>query len=444
MNPRTSPQASGSDQGAPDQDWSAGAQPLTRYVERGVQWVRTFDRRRPLVWDLLLTGFFVTAGLIDLVGDGWRNIAQNTDVPAWLLYAITLTVTVPLLWRRRHPLAVYSVMLLAGLANNWTGAVLQGSLTLLIVVFNIAIRLPPRTLAWTYCLTLAPVVVGRVRYPQGSWDQQVVPTMMSFAIVALMGIAFRTRQEYMASLVQRAKQLEVERDQQAQLATNAERTRIAREMHDIIGHNLSVITTLADGGAYAAAKSPERAAQALTAIGATSRQALTELRRLLDVLRDEAPEAPEAAALAPQPALTDLDRLIDGVRAAGLPVRSTVIGHPDSIPAGRQLTVYRVVQEALTNTLKHGGPGATATVEVTYGDDGVRVRVTDTGADGSRFGSSGRGLTSAGRGLTSSGRGLTGMRERTALYGGTLEAGPLPHPQAGWHVELRLPKEPAQ
>lgn len=428
MTPRNRPHPDGG--GAPDPEWSAGAQPLTRYVQRGVQWVRAFDRRHPLPWDLHLAGFFVFAAFIDLVGDGWRNIAQNTDVPAWLLYAITLAVTVPLLWRRTHPLAVYTVMLLASLANNWTGAVLQASLTLLIVVFNIAIRLPLRTLAWSYALLVLPPVVGHLRHPDGSWDQQVVPTMMSFAIVALLGIAVRTRQEYMASLVQRAKQLEVERDQQAQLATNAERTRIAREMHDIIGHNLSVITTLADGGSYAAAKSPERAAQALTAIGTTSRQALTELRRLLDVLREDLPEAPhEDAALAPQPALTDLDQLIDGVRAAGLPVRSTVTGRPDSLPAGRQLAVYRVVQEALTNTLKHGGPEATACVEVVYGDDGVRATVTDTGVGGTA------------PPVDSGGIGLTGMRERTALYDGTLEAGPLPRPPGGWHVVLHLPKE---
>ncbi|MFG2653143.1 sensor histidine kinase [Streptomyces sp. NPDC048436] len=416
----------GGGQGARDHDWSAGAQPLTRYVERGVQWVRAFDRRRPLVWDLLLTGFFVAVAFTDVASGGWRNIARNKEVGVWLVSTMTLTFTVPLLWRRRHPLAVHGVMVLAMVVNTWTGATLQASFILLIVLFNIAMRLPTRTLAWSYGLLVVPPVIGHIRYPRGSWDQQVVPTMMSFAIVALLGIAVRTRQEYMASLVQRARQLEVERDQQAQIATHAERTRIAREMHDIIGHNLSVITTLADGGSYAAAKSPERAAQALTAIGTTSRQALTELRRLLDVLRED---APETAALAPQPALTDLDQLIEGVRAAGLPVRGTVHGRPDSLPAGRQLTVYRVVQEALTNTLKHGGPEATASVEVVYGDDGVRATVTDTGVGG--------GPTAADIG----GRGLTGMRERTALYDGTLEAGPLRHPPGGWHVELHLPKE---
>ncbi|WP_432168601.1 sensor histidine kinase, partial [Streptomyces sp. bgisy031] len=121
-------------------------------------------------------------------------------------------------------------------------------------------------------------------------------------------------------------------------------------MHDIIGHNLSVITGLADGGAYAAAKNPERTGQAPEAIATTSRQALTELRRLLEVLRQE---TMPAAELAPQPALTDLDRLVDRVRAAGLPVRLALRGRPGSLAPGKELTVYRFVQEARTNTLKH-------------------------------------------------------------------------------------------
>jgi len=230
--------------------------------------------------------------------------------------------------------------------------------------------------------------------------------------------------------VQRARQLEIERDQQAQLAAAAERSRIAREMHDIIGHNLSVITGLADGGAYAAAGSPERAAQALEAIGTTSRQALGELRRLLDVLRED---APGPAELAPQPALTDLTQLAEGVRAAGLDVKLTVHGDlADAQETGRQLAVYRVVQEALTNTLKHGGPGATATVVVRYTDNGaVTVEATDTGT----------GCDTGSDTSVAPGSGLTGMRERTAMYGGTLEAGPRLRPPGGWRVHLQLPKE---
>ncbi|MER7347489.1 histidine kinase [Streptomyces aurantiacus] len=399
--------------------------PLTRHLQQLTQRARAFDRRRPLVWDVLLTAFFVVAAGVDYMGGGWRNIAVNTDLPGWLIAVLTLGMSVPLLWRRGRPMTVLAVMVGFGAVNSVTGALLQVALVQLIVLFNIALRLPLRTLGWAGVLMTLPVVAGTIRFPKGSWDQQILPQLWAYAIVGLLGIAVRSRQDYTRALVERARQLEVERDQQARLSAAAERTRIAREMHDIIGHNLSVITGLADGGRYAAARSPERAAQALDAIGSTSRQALAELRRLLDVLREE---AAETAALAPQPALTDLDRLIDGVRAAGLPVRSTFHGRADSIPPGQQLTVYRVVQEALTNTMKHAGPGVTATVDVAYATDGVTVAVTDTGRGGVPSGS---------------GRGLTGMRERTALYAGTIEAGPRPHPEPGWQVRLHLPRTTA-
>jgi signal transduction histidine kinase len=147
----------------------------------------------------------------------------------------------------------------------------------------------------------------------------------------------------------------------------------------------------------------------------------------LDVLREDDP--PEAA-LTPQPALSDLDHLIEGVRSAGLPVHTTVHGTP-TLPPGRQLTVYRVVQEALTNTLKHAGPGATSTIEMSYDEGGaVTVTVTDTGRGGDPD--------------STDGRGLPGMRERTSLYGGTLEAGPRRHPDQGWRVRLHLPEEAPQ
>ena len=204
-------------------------------------------------------------------------------------------------------------------------------------------------------------------------------------------------------------------------------------MHDIIGHNLSVITGLADGGRYAAAKSPDRATQALDAIGSTSRQALAELRRLLDILPDDDQGTTGRAELSPQPALTDLDRLLDGVRRAGLPVRTTVRGEA-ALPEGRQLTLYRVIQEALTNTLKHAGPDATAHIDLSYEAGGaVTLTVTDTG----------RGTPLPAPAL-SGGRGVPGMRERTSLYGGTLEAGPRPAPEQGWRVHLHLPEESPQ
>ncbi|WP_284437475.1 histidine kinase [Streptomyces sp. TUS-ST3] len=402
-------------------------EPLTEYVQRVTRRVRAFDRRHPLLWDLHLTGFWVTAALIDYLGDGWRNIARDTDLPGGLVLALSLGLSVPLLWRRSHPRTVLLALIPFTLANAWSGAVLQAALLQMLVVFHIALRRPHRSLWWAVAVVLAPVVVTAVRHPQGSPDQDVLPALLSFVSAAAIGITVRTRRNHTEALEDRAHRLEIERDQQARLSAAAERARIAREMHDIIGHNLSVITGLADGGRYAARKSPDRAADALNAISTTSRQALTELRRLLDVLREE---EEQEAALSPQPALADLDHLIEGVRGAGLPVRTTVHGTP-TLPPGRQLTVYRVVQEALTNTFKHAGPDATSTIEMSYGDGGaVTVTVTDTGRGGEPNGTDGRGLP--------------GMRERTSLYGGTLEAGPRPHPERGWRVSLHLPKETPQ
>lgn len=406
-----------------------GARALTAHVHTVLHRVRAFDRRRPLVWDALLTGFFVTAALTDARG-GWRSVAADPHVPPLLIASLSLGLSLPLLWRRRHPLGVLAAMAPFALVSHWTGALLQAAFIQHVAVFTIALRLPLRRLWWAALLLVPPVVVGAARHPVGSLDQQIVPPLWAFALVTLLAVAVRTRRDHTASLVERARRLEVERDQQAQLAAAAERTRIAREMHDIIGHNLSVITGLADGGRYAAVKSPERAAQALEAISTTSRQALTELRHLLGVLREHGqPLAAAPAELSPQPALTDLDTLVHGVRAAGLPVRLTTHGTPMPVPPGRQLAVYRIIQEALTNTLKHAGPHATASVDLTY-TDGITATITDTGT--------------AEPPSVTTGRGLTGMHERAALYGGTLEAGPQRPPATGWRVHLHLPKENPQ
>ncbi len=396
--------------------------PLTSRSRDLLQRIRAFDERHPRTWDLLVTTFWVIAALTDYASSGWRSTAQNTDVPDGLLVCMSLGFTVPLLWRRRRPLAALLAIAPFSALNGWTGAILQASLVQGVVVFHVALRRPTRELAWAALVALAPLVVGAVRYPQAAWDWQFGPGIWCFTLAALLGIAVRSRKEYTDSLVDRARRLEVERDQQAQLAAAAERARIAREMHDIIGHNLSVITTLADGGAYAAKRNPERGVQALEAIGTTSRQALSELRRLLGVLREEEEES-ETPTRAPQPGLADLSSLVESVRSTGLPVRLTVTGTAPAQPAGRELTVYRVVQEALTNTLKHGGKGATATVDAAFAPDGITVTVTDTG-------------TSTGRDSTE-GRGITGMRERAALYDGTLEAAPLSG--GGWRVHLHLP-----
>ncbi|MFE0652838.1 sensor histidine kinase [Streptomyces sp. NPDC059534] len=402
----------------------ADATGLSRHVQHLLTGVRDFDARRPWLWDATLTAVWTVAALVDAAG-GWRTTARDPSVPVWLVVTLSLAFAVPLYWRRRHPTAALAVMACAALVSEGSGASLQAAYLQTLPLFHIALVRPPRTLLRSFVLLPPPLVAGAVRFPSEPWDQQIVPTLWAYALVALLGIAVRSRRDHTAGLVDRARRLEIERDQEVRLAAAAERTRIAREMHDIIGHNLSVITGLADGGRYAATKNPERAAQALDAIGTTSREALAELRRLLGVLHDDDQEA----ARDPQPTLADLDTLITGVRKAGLPVRFDVRDEPGAqpLPPGAKLTVYRVVQEALTNTLKHAGPDAKATVLLTYTPAAVRTEITDTGR------------AVPGTSAPTSGQGLTGMRERAALYDGTLACGPLP--TGGWAVRLRLPLE---
>ncbi|MFG3141590.1 sensor histidine kinase [Streptomyces sp. NPDC048211] len=413
----------------------AGPFPLTGLLQRLLQRIRASDRRRPLVWDALLTTFWILFAVLDVSSGGWRTVAVDPHVPESLVLAMSVAFSAPLLWRRSHPLAVLLLTAPFALVNVWTGAVIQAAFLQEIVVFNIALRRPLRTLACSGGIVLAPLVIGSAHFPD-DWNRLFIPHLYAFAFASLTGIVVRTRKEYTEALVDRANRLERERDQQAQLAAAAERTRIAREMHDIIGHNLSVITGLADGGAYAAAKNPERATQALDAIGTTSRQALAELRRLLGVLRDH----PDRADRTPQPTLDDIDALIAGVRSAGLPVRLHRRGTPPAVPPapGRQLTVYRVVQEALTNTLKHAvaGPSLAAEVTLTYRPAELEVLITDNGSP--------HPTTALPDGT---GQGITGMRERASLYDATLKAG---RPagtttdsctDTGWQVRLRLPLE---
>jgi signal transduction histidine kinase len=241
-----------------------------------------------------------------------------------------------------------------------------------------------------------------------------------FVIAWVLGDSMRTRRAYYAELEDRAARLERERDAQAQVAAAAERARIARELHDVVAHNVSVMVVQADGAAYAIDADPDRARHALGAIAATGREALAEMRRLLGVLRS----ANEDKPMLPQPGVEQLADLLAQVRGAGLPVELRVEGVPVELPQGVALAVYRIVQEALTNTRKHGGPDTTATVRLHYRDDDVRLEVTDDG----------RGADAPGDGM---GHGLVGMRERVAMFGGDLTAGPCPG--GGFLVAATLP-----
>ncbi len=224
---------------------------------------------------------------------------------------------------------------------------------------------------------------------------------------------------YYAALEDRAARLERERDAQAQIAAAAERARIARELHDVIAHNVSVMVVQADGASYALDSSPERTRQALGAIASTGRQALAEMRRMLGVLRSD----DDTTGVVPLPGIEQLGELLEQTRASGLAVSFTVQGVPGPLPGGLALAAYRIIQESLTNTRKHGGPQASARVLLRYCEDVLMLQITDDG----------RGVTEA----DGAGHGLTGMRERVALYHGTLRAGP--RAGGGYQVTARLP-----
>jgi signal transduction histidine kinase len=240
----------------------------------------------------------------------------------------------------------------------------------------------------------------------------------------------RVRRAYLTELEDRAERLERERDAQAKVAVAAERARIARELHDVVAHNVSVMIVQADGAAYVMDNSPQQAKEALGTIAATGRQALVEMRRLLGVLRS----ADAAEEYVPQPSVEELPELLEQVRTAGLPVEFSTSGEPRELPRGVELTVYRIVQEALTNVRKHGGPNVSARVAVDFGDRDLNVLIEDDG----------RGSTDeqlARGGSDGMGHGLIGMRERIGMVSGSLDAGP--RPGGGFRIRAVLPLKTA-
>jgi signal transduction histidine kinase len=239
-------------------------------------------------------------------------------------------------------------------------------------------------------------------------------------LVVVIAINIGNRRRYLTALIQRAEQLARERDQQATIATAAERSRIAREMHDIVSHSLTVMITLADGSAALTATAPERSAAAMRQVAETGRSALGDMRRMLGVLSQD---DPTDAARQPQPGANDLASLVETFRSAGLPVRFRSSGTAPGDP-GQQLTVYRIVQEALTNVLRYAPAASTVDVVIAYSPQTVTVTVED---DATVHSPAGQGA----------GRGLLGIRERVGLYGGTVESGP--RSPGGWRVHTVFP-----
>ena len=338
-----------------------------------------------------------------------------------------------LVFRRQYPFGVFwLIFVLLVVTANYTTEGLDG-IASLVAFYTVAAYKPLRGVVLAAVTMEAWVVLINFGGAGVKEPQRAASLLAQSALLAAAGFAgycARTRRAYLEAAQDRAGRLERERDQQAQLAAAAERARIAREVHDIVAHNIAVMIALADGAAYTAETNPGQAASVMGQVAATGRSALGEMRRLVGVLRE-----PATPGHAPQPGLDDLEELIASVRAAGLPARLTVTGPPFPLPPGAQLALYRITQEALTNTLKHA-PGTTAQVRLAYLPGQVELEVTDDG----RTGAVPPGGESAG--LPGGGHGIAGMRERAATFGGQVSAGP--RSGGGWLVRtvLRLAPPP--
>jgi signal transduction histidine kinase len=276
---------------------------------------------------------------------------------------------------------------------------------------------PRRTAVGLLGLGYAASAIGMHNVPGTGWSSWAWFNAAG-SLAWVTGIGLRRRTEHAAALEERAILLEQRRDEEARIAVAEERARIARELHDVVAHSVSVMTVQASGVRRLLKPEQEREREALETVERTGREALAEMRRLLGVLR----ESDGSAELAPQPGLAHLDELIEQVRGSGLPVEVTVAGDRKPLPPGVDLSAYRIVQEALTNVRKHAGR-ASASVELRYRADRLELEIANDGSSVVR--------------TDGSGHGLHGMRERAQVCGGTLEAGP--RPEGGFAVRATLP-----
>jgi signal transduction histidine kinase len=346
--------------------------------------------------------------------------AHPASLPLAASLGVAALTTLALPLRRVWPGPVFCwTLLAAAVLAVWPTHGALFPVALAIALYTVAVTMR-RAAALAAAALVAGLVVAVVGHDgTHDWALAVSDAAGFTAAVLIVGLYVSTRRAYLAELRDRAGRMERERDQNNALAAAVERARIAREMHDSVAHHLTVIVALSDGALAAVARAPAEAAEAIRDVSRTGREALAETRRLFAVLR--AGSGPELWQ--PLPGLADLDDLLGTVRAAGLPVRYERGGSAGDLAAGLQLTVFRLVQEALTNTMKHGGPGASATVRLQLTPAEVCVEVEDDGT-----GSAGE--------AGAPGGGLTGMRERVSAFGGELDCGPR-QPQ-GWRVTARL------
>jgi signal transduction histidine kinase len=395
------------------------------------QWLRDLDRRYATLVDLAL------AASLFILCSGW--VVERTGHPSLWFVAALIS---PLVFRRRAPMTVFLVIAAVAFVQWLVAGPALADVALLVAIATVALECEWPLVVAAAVILEAGVVMAMVRWNPAANNVQSFVFLTGLAVTALLaGVVVRTLRSQLDWLAERAERLERERDQQASLAAVTERARIAREMHDVVSHNVQVMVTLADAASLAQASDPTRAAEAMHEVSSTGRQALTDMRRMLGVLREESGPAGAAhdhsahrgapTPLTPQPGLGELPALVERVRATGLEVSVHTDGRPFEVSGAAGLTVYRVVQEALTNALKHADEPTHVEVRLAFADPDVAVGVIDDGRARVTMPSS-----TAAAPRSEGGHGLAGMAERAAAFGGTLRAGP--GPGGGWEVEAML------
>jgi signal transduction histidine kinase len=406
-------------------------QPLVIRFGRIAQRLRRSDSFHPWVLDTVVVvvvfGIFCLPDLAH--NDRGHELADAfRPLPVAGMLALQAGLVLPLLFRRRAPFAAF-VAIATVFAIQWTQpAFLRADVAILIALYSLTLHGRLRELLWAGAIMVGELTLVAVRMSAVTSVAEALFFLFCATTAAVaLGLVVRIRRSQLAGLREHAARLEIERDQRSLLAAASERARVAREMHDIVGHNLSVMITLADGGAYAAGVNSDRGGEALRLIGETGRQAMSELRRMLGALREHT----DAPQLAPQPGVCDIDALCGRIRAAGPGVVYRTTGDVDTLDRGVQLAAYRIVQEALTNSLKHAGPDTATNVSLAVADRRLQILIQDTGPPAEQH---------SPESSAEDGHGLIGMKERAALYGGTVSAGP--RPGGGWTVQTELDLTP--
>ncbi len=405
--------------------------PFTELHSRRLGPVRRFFVRRPRAMDAVVVSLAAIMGSVsDLGGAGTR--------PLGAVVAFAAAAAGALAWRRSHPVAVTAVVVATGaIALVVTGSLSGLELAFAFALYAVAVNRRPSGAWLTAAIAVGVTVCAvwiwehpspdpRALSPDGGpvltddrWGTTANVVIFALAAMAI-GISVRNRRDHLAELMERANALARDRDRQAQLARAAERSRISREMHDVVAHSLSVMITLADGAAASLERAPDRSRAALTELSSTGRMALGDMRRVLGALSED------GAPLEPTGQGDDLSGLVERFRAAGLTMHADGLLLEPPADTGIRLALYRVVQESLTNVLRHAPGSAQVEVELRQHEMAWEVTVRDHGG------------VMPGKNSDGAGLGLVGMRERVELLGGTMEAGPWDH---GWRVHVVIPDQ---